>query len=65
MLPLKKKKPFMPYYHIISLDVDTVQRTLFGGHIICNYLIGDRNYVLRPNGFQLYIKLKDNEVTLP
>lgn len=55
----------MPYYHIISLDVDTVQRTLFGGHIICNYLIGDRNYVLRPNGFQLYIKLKDNEVTLP
>lgn len=56
--------PFMPYYHIISLYVDTVQRALFDGHIIFNYLIGDRNYVLRPEGLQLYIKLEDNEATL-
>lgn len=54
----------MPYYHIISLYVDTVQRALLGGYIIFNYLIGDRNYVLRPEGLQLYIKLEDNEVTL-
>lgn len=53
------------YYHIISLHVDTVQRALFGGHIIFNYLIGNRNYVLKPEGLQLYIKLEDNEVTLP
>lgn len=58
--------PFMPYYHIISLYVDnTVQRALFGEHIIFNYLIGNRIYVLRPEGLQLYIKLEDNEVTLP
>ena len=50
---------------IISSYVDTVQRALFGGHIIFNYLIGDKNYVLRPEGLQLYIKLEDNEVTLP
>lgn len=56
---------FMPYYHIISLYVDTVQRALFDGHIIFNYLIGERNYVLRSEGLQLYIKLEDNEVTLP
>lgn len=35
------------------------------GIIIFNYLIGDRNYALRPEGLQLYIKLEDNEVTLP
>lgn len=50
---------------IISLYVDTMQRAPFGGHIIFNYLIGDRNYVLKPEGLQLYIKLEDNEVTLP
>lgn len=55
----------MPYYHIISLDEDTMQRASFGGQIICNYSIGDRNYVLKPNGFQLWIKLEDSEVTLP
>lgn len=55
----------MPYYHIISLYVDAVQRALVDGHIISNYLIGDRNYVLRPEGLQLHIKLEDNEVTLP
>lgn len=55
----------MPYYHVISLHVDTVQRALFDGHIIFNYLIGDKNYVLRPEGLQLYIKLEDNEVILP
>lgn len=35
------------------------------GIINFNYLIGDRNYALRPEGLQLYIKLEDNEVTLP
>ena len=35
------------------------------GIIIFNYPIGDRNYALRPEGLQLYIKLEDNEVTVP
>lgn len=56
--------PFMPYYRIISLYVDTVQRALFDGHIIFNYLIGGRNYVLRPEGLQFSMKLEDNEATL-
>lgn len=45
--------------------MDTVQRALFGGHIIFNYLNGGRNYVLRLEGFQIDIKLEDNEITLP
>ena len=35
------------------------------GIIIFKYPIGDRNYALRPEGLQLYIKLEDNEVTVP
>lgn len=52
------RAPFVPYYHSVSLDGGTMQVVPFGGHIIFNYLIGDRNCVLRLACFQWHTKIK-------